>query len=779
MDANNILLLLVQGEEGKEWARGKLGWEKYSPDPVCDWDGITCESEDISTLFSISFHGTKISGTLPPELGKLTTLKRISLSQGSLRGPIPSEIAQLPHLEVLDLARNQITGSLPAFRSPNLRYLNLGYNQLFGTLPTDFGVRHERLTDLILTNNGFSGQIPFSLQHLHALVKLSFSENFFSGTIPSEIGFGCLSLLRYLFLDNNHLMGTIPSAIAHSDSSLIEFWVHKNMLSGTIPASFGDISSLESMYIDGNKFTGSVPPDLCRQDINVDFFHNVKDEAAKRDYCQSIACPTNYVAIEGVYPCRPCFDRGKSTSSKYYNPYLGRTGACIDLNQRDILSSLYISTNGEKWIALCNWNIENGFLCDFAGITCDINHHITDIDLKGCGLRGTIPESIGFLPHLQNLDLSDNDLWGYLPSDLRWAPLETLDVSGNRLRGIVPNMLCREGGINGNGELGDYNCENIACPVGYFSKSGRHDIANSDTCRKCADVGSRFLGMKRCREVVVIKHQNKGGNSLVIWTFLTLIFITYCYWRRRNRRRFGHELLPKDDDDFLEITSRNKVNAISSERRSTIDPVPDPFSYVNNNEVNDDDADGMDNVTMNSSESDEIVSDEEDSVLSTSKHVQLQRLGHKVPSFKKSKSRRSIGSGGSLSTNSRDGIGNIASSSRSVRSLDNGRNRTSSSRRGSTRSVQSLGSRGNGSLSRSRFFSSRSNKTHGNGEHSIVSNSSGSSSSSRGHNINLSPKYRSGKLYSTIEHNDDDWSVDGETTKEDWLDVPKMSHRAT
>ncbi len=80
---------------------------------------------------------------------------------------------------------------------------------------------------------------------------------------------------------------------------------------------------------------------------------------------------------------------------------------------------------------------------------------MTEINLSGRGLMGTIPDSLAFLKHLEKLDLSDNELMGFLPSDLRWAPLESLDISGNKIRGIVPPTLCLKGGINDNGVQGD------------------------------------------------------------------------------------------------------------------------------------------------------------------------------------------------------------------------------------------------------------------------------------------------------------------------------------
>ena len=53
--------------------------------------------------------------------------------------------------------------------------------------------------------------------------------------------------------------------------------------------------------MDGNKFTGTVPKELCRKELNDDFFKGV--EKSERDYCESVACPMGFVAEDGIYPC--------------------------------------------------------------------------------------------------------------------------------------------------------------------------------------------------------------------------------------------------------------------------------------------------------------------------------------------------------------------------------------------------------------------------------------------------------------------------------------------
>ena len=58
----------------------------------------------------------------------------------------------------------------------------------------------------------------------------------------------------------------------------------------------------------------------------------------------------------------------------------------------------------------------------------DDSQNVIALNLKDVGLSGTITEQVGILRHLEHLDVSDNFLTDFGPSDLRWAPLETLGM---------------------------------------------------------------------------------------------------------------------------------------------------------------------------------------------------------------------------------------------------------------------------------------------------------------------------------------------------------------
>lgn len=536
-----ILMSLIQGQEGKAWAMDKKGWKEDSNYEVCKWDYIICDSYQ-TTVIGIDMVEEDFVGTLPSALGNLLTLQEISMRRNLIIGTIPKSIANLPHLEKLFLSENRLTGTIPNFASYKLKTLDLAYNLLSGTLNPSFAYFNPSLTELDLASNKLKGTLPSFLSQNNnlKLVTLSLSENEFSGTIHSFLS--SVPSLSFLYLDGNFLMGTIPTEFSGSSSGMRELWLQNNELTGTIPAAIGEMPDLFNFYIDGNKLTGTVPKSLCRAEVNEDFFQNVPGNPKERDYCDSIACPSGKVSLEGVYPCKDCMDQ-------FFNPYLGRVDQCIDLVELDILKTFYEATAGDLWTNMeSSWVIQDKLYCSLEGITCTNNGKIIAIDLKGKGLRGTIPEEIGYLRFLERLDLSDNYLTGILPSDLRWAPLQFLDVSGNRIKGIIPYTLCRKEGINGNGHNGLFDCNLIQCPAGFHSHIGRATVQKP--CKPCPHgADTPFIGSMRCSTLF---HQNvfhyAEDPALVIPIAFFMLSFTFTYIYCLKEKYGKHNLLSSDGD---------------------------------------------------------------------------------------------------------------------------------------------------------------------------------------------------------------------------------------
>ncbi|PRP73093.1 putative leucine-rich repeat receptor-like protein kinase [Planoprotostelium fungivorum] len=98
----------------------------------------------------------------------------------------------------------------------------------------------------------------------------------------------------------------------------------------------------------------------------------------------------------------------------------------------DVLRDLHQLSGGYYWKNNTGWLSE--VVCSFYGIECDLEGHITKIDLSSNNLNGTITPHLGELNHLVHLDLSVNNLTGVIPhSAKRLHRLQTLKIYDNQL----------------------------------------------------------------------------------------------------------------------------------------------------------------------------------------------------------------------------------------------------------------------------------------------------------------------------------------------------------
>jgi len=572
MKQEEILLSLVQGKNGQKWADSRAGWKAgngntYEDDP-CTWTGVSCES---GVVIGVQVQGSNLMASIPQEFGMLTGLRKLDLSSNLIFGHIPQDVASLPNMEIYNISHNQVSGPLPRFASTNLIAIDLEDNRLTGTIPHQIGEDNPNMQNLNLVGNRLLGTIPESIGKMLNLVYLQLSENSLYGSLPNTLGY--LSALEYLYVDTNRLVGEIPSSLASSNSILKEAWFQKNMLSGVVPPEFAEVKTLKEFYVDENKLTGYLPQDLCNPDLNKDFYDDYPEffqiaGTTERDLCQSIACPPQKFGSDGIWPCFGC-------PADSVNPYLGQYGevqgdACYQLDQADILRAFYIATSGDEWVGGNNWFFPGFDVCDFTGVTCNKEGHVIRLELPQMGLVGTIEESIGFLEHLEVLDLSRNYLEGFLPSDLRFAPLSRLDISDNFIKGIVPPKLCMQR-INGNGEDGKFFCDYIACPEGTYSSTGNGYQAS---CKPCDD-DEQFLGKVHCGPKSSLsspESETKGvkkfgsfvGITLLVVLLAGFAFYLFGIYKKRNGRR---DLITRDELESLDLqdTSLEENFSIPSE----------------------------------------------------------------------------------------------------------------------------------------------------------------------------------------------------------------------
>lgn len=98
---------------------------------------------------------------------------------------------------------------------------------------------------------------------------------------------------------------------------------------------------------------------------------------------------------------------------------------------------------------LSNWIFPNassdGFICSFNGVICwsALESKVLALKFAQAGLSGSFPNALSKCLSIQNLDFSQNNFTGGIPSDLckQMPYLTTLDLSQNGFSGPIPDEL--------------------------------------------------------------------------------------------------------------------------------------------------------------------------------------------------------------------------------------------------------------------------------------------------------------------------------------------------
>jgi hypothetical protein len=137
----------------------------YSFFPKCV-AGSSVRTFQISGYLQLS--GNRLSGELPPDIGKMQNFSMLHLSINDLYGKLPPQIGQMP-LVALNISRNNFSGEIPKEMGDIkcLQNLDLSWNNFSDTFPASF----NRLTELskfnISYNPFISGTVPVSIIVAH------------------------------------------------------------------------------------------------------------------------------------------------------------------------------------------------------------------------------------------------------------------------------------------------------------------------------------------------------------------------------------------------------------------------------------------------------------------------------------------------------------------------------------------------------------------------------------------------------------------------------------
>ncbi|KAL8514998.1 hypothetical protein ACS0TY_013908 [Phlomoides rotata] len=211
----------------------------------------------------------------------LVQLRFLILRSNKLSGNISPEICLLNSLQILDLSDNVLSGNIPSCLS-NLTAMATGRSldlQIFlSELSSrtftesasvaikgsefEYGTTLDLVTNINLSKNNLSGNIPKELTSLVELRSLNLSRNILTGSIPEKIG--DMKQLESLDLSMNALSGHIPKSLA-----LVSFLnylnISYNKLTGEIPKST-QLVGLDASGFIGNSLCGPPLTRNCRHE---------------------------------------------------------------------------------------------------------------------------------------------------------------------------------------------------------------------------------------------------------------------------------------------------------------------------------------------------------------------------------------------------------------------------------------------------------------------------------------------------------------------------------
>jgi Leucine-rich repeat (LRR) protein len=238
----------------------------------------------------------------------------------------------------------------------------------------------------------------------------------------------------------NNLTGTLPAAIGNL-TNLTGLYLNGNQINGGIPVALANLTSLTGLSLQTNDFTGVIPAEFVNL-TNLDTFRFDAINTSATD--STTVCLPDGEEIDAWFNAISVKPGGAVKCSEGFSTCSAVTQ--IPQSECEALVALYESTDGNNWTRTSNYTLGSKWLgdltpCDWYGLSCQ-DGHLKQMWLFSNNLVGTIPEELGNLQYLQELEIQNNQLSSNIPPELgNMTALKTMNLSVNQLTGSIPAEL--------------------------------------------------------------------------------------------------------------------------------------------------------------------------------------------------------------------------------------------------------------------------------------------------------------------------------------------------
>lgn len=200
-------------------------------------------------------------------------------------------------------------------------------------------------------------------------------------------------------------------------------------------------TSMPTSTIDLEEFFGDVPtPFRTSFDVTLAWFGNTTGVPVQSRGLQRFVLSWLYhhTTDNGQSPWIACNPPDGNTT------IFNDTDACVFFS---VLEVSFFTSGGTDLCLAYNPETDARWLseadeCGWAGITCNDEGDVTEMNLPAVGIRGPFPYFLSVLPLLTKLDLSIGGITGELPSELgEFESLTEVNLERNQIHGTLPTSL--------------------------------------------------------------------------------------------------------------------------------------------------------------------------------------------------------------------------------------------------------------------------------------------------------------------------------------------------